>query len=251
MNEYFYFKKEKDIVYKIVSIDKNIATLEGINYRKIIKADINNIEKISENDLIDEEYKEKEYYSKIVRKTRGEQNKKYLLGTVLHVDADKDYLYKSVKLYQEVGVYCYPLLCKEKDLNFKIESLNIDFNPDVIVITGHDYYNGNNIKDIDSYTNSKYFIEAVKIIRKKYTNSIIIAGACQSNFESLIASGAHFASSPKRINVHIYDPAIIAINICTTSFKSVVDFEKMGKNIENLCNAFGGVEVYGKMRILY
>ena len=44
----------------------------------------------------------------------------------------------------------------------------------------------------------------------------IIAGACQSNYEDLIKAGANFASSPKRINIHALDPAIIAVSISKT-----------------------------------
>ena len=55
---------------------------------------------------------------------------------------------------------------------------------------------------------------------RKYEKSqdelIVIAGACQSNYEELINSGANFASSPKRVNIHALDPAIIAISIAKT-----------------------------------
>ena len=54
----------------------------------------------------------------------------------------------------------------------------------------------------------------------------MIAGACQSNFEALIASGADIASSPKRINVHTFDPAVIAIKVATTSFLKTIDYLK-------------------------
>ena len=76
-------------------------------------------------------------------------------------------------------------------------------------------------------------------------------GACQSNFEALIANGANFASSPKRINVHIYDPAIIAIKVSTTAYNKIVNFDSLSNVIENLNDAYGGIETMGKMRILY
>ena len=89
------------------------------------------------------------------------------------------------------------------------------------------------------------------VSKKKYPNSIIIAGACQSLFEALIARGANFASSPKRKNIHVYDPAIIAIYSCITSQKEIIDFNKMEKYIEGFESAFGGVETYGKMKLMY
>ena len=40
-------------------------------------------------------------------------------------------------------------------------------NPDIIVITGHDLYNQQGLKNIENYTNTKYYMETVKIIRKR------------------------------------------------------------------------------------
>ena len=71
-------------------------------------------------------------------------------------------------------------------------------------------------KNRGDYQNSLNFIETVKEARK-YEKSqdklIIIAGACQSNYEELIKAGANFASSPKRINIHALDPAILATSL--------------------------------------
>ena len=121
---------------------------------------------------------------------------------------------------------------------------------DVIVITGHDLFNNGDVKEIENYTNSKYYIETVKEIRKRDKSVVIIAGACQSNFEALIASGANFASSPARINIHTFDPAVIAIRVATTSFLRVVELDDILKYIENGKRAFNGVETLGKMRLL-
>ena len=78
----------------------------------------------------------------------------------------------------------------------------------------------------------------------------MIAGACQSNYEALIASGADIASSPKRINVHTFDPAVFAIKVATTSFLKTIDYNEIYKKIENGRNAFGGVETLGKMKLM-
>ena len=59
--------------------------------------------------------------------------------------------------------------------------------------------------NLDNYKNTSNFIDAVKMARnyeKDQDKLIIIAGACQSNYEELIKAGATFASSPKRINIH-------------------------------------------------
>ena len=158
---------------------------------------------------------------------------------------------KTKKLYDEIGIYNLMILSKETDIESYIKKLKLSFEPDVFVITGHDSYNKKGLKDINNYTNSSYFMNAVKLIRSKYPNCVIISGACQSNFEALLASGSNFASSPKRINVHIYDPAILAISVCTTSFRKIVNFNQNEKYIKNLKKAFGGIETYGKMKVLY
>ena len=90
----------------------------------------------------------------------------------------------------------------------------------------------------------------MKEVRKYNQSCCIIAGACQSNFEALIASGADFASSPDRINIHVYDPAIIAIKAATTSFRQLIDFESICKYIEKGKSAFSGIQTFGKMKLI-
>ena len=124
-------------------------------------------------------------------------------------------------------------------------------NPDIIVITGHDAYNQKGIKDLNNYRNTTDYIEAVKLIRKHYSKDhiFIFAGACQSNFEAIMASGANFASSPKRVNIDAYDPAIIAIKAATTPFNEIINLEEIVDLLESKKNGISGVESYGKMRL--
>ncbi len=240
---YTYINDVEKIIYKKGKKDKEYT---GINYRKIICCESNLMKEVSSRDA-DNESKSTNIYRNLDRNS----DRRAFLGTVLHFDADLDYLKKCEELYKKVGVYCFPILCHEVDLESEIKALELKISPDVIVITGHDYYNGEGKKEINNYTNSKYFCEATCILKKKYPDAIIIAGACQSNYEALIAYGASFASSPKRINVHVYDPAIIAITICTTHMRQVVNYIKMGKYIQNLTDAYGGIETYGKMKLFY
>lgn len=241
-------KDSKKILYKVIEESENDYLLTGINYRIKTKVEKRDVEKASDNLLNIENTKNESYF---IKKNYRLKNKRCLLGTVLHIDTDEEYLNKCVDLYNNVDVYVYPMLCDEENLSKNILNKNLFFNPDVIVITGHDYFYGNNKKDIKNYMNSKYYIDAVLCAKQKYPNSVIVAGACQSLFEALIASGANFASSPKRKNIHVYDPAVIAITVCTTSHKQIVDFEKVNKYISDFKDAFGGVETFGKMKVLY
>ena len=141
---------------------------------------------------------------------------------------------------------------KEKDVSKVMNNILDEITPDIIVITGHDYYNGKDPKNLLNYENSNKYIEAIRVIRKRFNNDaiIIVAGACCSHFEALIANGANFASSPKRIHIHTYDPAIIAIKCATTSCNQIIDFNNVLKFIENGRDAYGGIETKGKMKIL-
>lgn len=245
-----YNKEKEKNLYEIEKISGDKAYLKGVEIRKKIIVNMDDIEIVNEREL-QKELTRSEKYKKRLLSCLGARGEKCLLGTVLHIDADEKYLSKCLEIYKEVGIYCYPILSEEKDLVQAINKLNVGFIPDVIVITGHDLFKGGNKRDLMQYKNSIYFAEATKEIRGKFPDAILIVGACQSHFEALIASGANFASSPQRINVHVYDPAVIAISVCTTSFKSIVNFENLKKYIQELNESYGGVEVYGKMRKMY
>jgi len=240
----------KKIVYVLDKIVDDKAYISGLNYRirRVVKlADL----ELAPAELIENENKyTNEYYSNIAN-TRHRNNKSYLLGRVLHLDGDKKYLYKCLDLYKAIGVYANGLELEEKLMPEKIQDLLIRLNPDILVITGHDVYNQKGIKDLNNYTNTSYFIETVKKARQIRGKSdlVIIAGACQSNFEALIASGADFASSPKRINIHTFDPAVIAIKVASTSISKIVNLSDALRYISNGEAAFGGLETYGKMRL--
>ena len=187
---------------------------------------------------------------KISSKSRDKHQMIY--GTILHIDGDKEYLNSCMDLYKEMNIFANGIYLKESEIKDKIEELVLMLTPDIVVITGHDLYNGKGFKELSNYRNTKHFMDAVRMIRKHFNSEsiTIIVGACGSNFEALIASGANFSSSPKRINIHTYDPAVIAIKVATTSINQTVDFGQVLKYIENKKDAFGGIETKGKMKVL-
>lgn len=240
----------KKIIYVIEQILPEKVYIVGLNYR---------IRKIvSESDLIiatheqieTENKKTQDYFLNICNyPTRNSKN--YLLGTVLHIDGDKKYLDKCLELYKTIGIYANGTALKEEEMHTKIKDLVNNLAPDIVVITGHDVYNQKGIKDLNNYSNTSNFIKTIKIIRdmKARSDIVVIAGACQSNFEALIANGADFASSPKRINIHTFDPAVIAIKVATTSFLKVVNLSEALRYIDKGAEAFGGIETLGKMKL--
>jgi|SRR5690554_997794 len=237
------------ILYEIINIADDYVTIAGINYRIVKIVEKKDLKKASSYDIKNENDKtQKYYYNLLNQKIRNE--KKYILGKILHVDGDKKYLEKCLELYLQLGIFAYGVKIDEEKMANKIDRVLEQISPDIIVLTGHDSYNSAGLSELENYTNTKYFMDAIKKIRKRDTNCCIIAGACQSNFEALMASGATFASSPKRINIHTFDPAVIAIKVATTSFLRTVDFNEITKFINKGRDAFGGVESLGKMRMM-
>lgn len=225
--------------------------LNGLHHRIQRTEKSSNLEKATQQEIKKEEEITKKYLFGVTARKERFKRQKYVLGKILHIDGDKEYLNKCLSLYEEVGLYAYGVSIEEDKIKEQIGLLIDEVNPDVVVITGHDLYNNKGLKEIDNYVNTRYFIEAIKEIRKKRNGSCcVVAGACQSNYEALIASGADFASSPKRINIHTFDPAVIAIKIATTSFLHSVDVDDVMKYIENGKDAFGGLQTLGKMRLM-
>ena len=124
--------------------------------------------------------------------------------------------------------------------------------PNIVVLTGHDSYNNKEIKDLNNYKNTINFLKAVIKIRETYSldDICIYAGACGSNFEALIAAGANFASSIDRKNIEAYDPAIVAVLAAITPFNQIIDIKNLYSFSKMKKGSIGGIETYGKMRLL-
>lgn len=239
------------MIFIINKIETDNVFLFGYIYRVSIVTKIDMIT-LASDELIEEENKiVLKSYNRIVRQ-KNRITKKVVFGTVLHIDSDDKFLKSCLNLYKEMKVHAWGVYLKENDICKVIDNLLDEVTPDIVVITGHDYFNGKEQKDLTNYENTNKYIDAVRLIRKRFNNDslIVIAGACCSHFEALIANGANFASSPKRIHIHTYDPAIIAIKCATTSCNQIIDFNNVLKFIENGRDAYGGIETKGKMKIL-
>jgi spore coat assembly protein len=243
--------EEKKIIYiieEILSPEK--VYISGLHYRIRRIVALDDLRPATAAEISQEEKKAQNYYLSITN-LKKRSNKNYLLGKVLHIDGDQKYLDKCLELYKEIGVFANGLTIKENQVYQQIKPLLVQLAPDIVVITGHDVYNQKGLKDLENYSNTSYYIKAVRKIReiKSRSDVVVIAGACQSNFEALIANGADFASSPKRINIHTFDPAVIAIKAATTAFNKIINLSEALRFIEKGSEAFGGLETYGKMKL--
>ncbi len=242
-----------DIVFKILEINKNVALLKGVDLRLYADSDLEDLEKVEENiDSYKNDRKIIEENKKDINLDRSQYF--YIPGTVLHVDGDVDYLDRCMKFYKDIKVKAHGVNLKENIMAKEIRGYLEKYKPDIIVITGHDAYyrRKNDLEDINNYQNSKNFVETIKEARK-YEKSqdklIIIAGACQSNYEQLIKSGANFASSPKRINIHALDPAIIASSIALSEKNKTIDLISMIEKTKYGSNGIGGIITNGTMYV--
>jgi len=148
-------------------------------------------------------------------------------------------------------------ICEDENIvPNKIREYLEEYNPNILVITGHDAYykKKGNINDINSYKNSINFVKAVKEARrfeKSHEKLVIIAGACQSDYEELIRAGANFASSPKRINIHALDPAIIASRMSLADINKDIDLKDIISSTKYGKEGVGGIITKGTMYMGY
>lgn len=240
-----------DIVFKILNISNSIVFLKGVDLRLYADSNVDDLV-LSEITCDDDEIiEENNNYFSLDR-----DNYFYIPGKILHVDGDSEYLDRCMKFYKRLGINANGVAIDEKNIYVNIKKLLNDYCPDILVITGHDaYYSKNSNKnDLDNYESSIDFIKGVKEARKYEHNQdklIIIAGACQSNYEALIKAGANFASSPKRINIHALDPAIVASSIAFSDRNQNINLLSILERTKYGCNGIGGLITNGTMYVGY
>ncbi|MEW9672670.1 sporulation peptidase YabG [Ammoniphilus sp. 3BR4] len=266
-----------DIVFTVISIqDGKIATLQGLEFRLVadapvddlIKIDPQTLQKELEKSLVKSQeslrliqqerrlMREKNLYQQTGYTGRSDEDSLTfeIPGTVLHLDGDGRYLEKCIVMYRELGIKVYGFHLQEKDMPTYTGRLLQQYQPNILVLTGHDSYRRHqgDINSLESYRNSKYFVQAVQEARRFERNQdrlVIFAGACQSNFESLLEVGANFASSPKRINIHTLDPVYIAERVAFTSVRDTVNVFEAAKNTITGIDGLGGIETFGTFRL--
>ena len=242
-------KYNNDTLFKVEKIEDDIYYLCGIEVRLCADSIESDLKKEEEPIL-----KEDERLIEILNNTEYRDDFFYIPGKILHIDGDKEYLNRCLKFYKKVGLNAYGLYEKEEFLYKNIRKYLEDIKPDILIITGHDAYYKKKGMGKETYKNSDNFAKAIKEARKyekSYDKLKIIAGACQSNYEELINAGANFASSPKRVNIHALDPAIIAISISKTENTKELNLIELLNNTKCKKEGIGGIRTYGSMYVGY
>jgi spore coat assembly protein len=233
-------KYNKDIVFEIIDIKDNIYYLRGIEFRLIADSELDDLE------LCELNIKEDHF---------SLRSEPMLKGKILHLDGDEKYLKICEKKYNELSmrVNCYYV--KESEMKNKVISLLEKHKPQILVITGHDALRKNtDKKNIHNYSHSLDYVEAIKQARMydgDKDNLVIVAGACQSFYEMLLVSGANFASSPNRENIHALDPVYIACLIANENVKNYINIEDVVNLTSHKQRGMGGIDTKGVARRIY
>ena len=259
---------QKDIVFRVKQIfrDENgelSAVLKGVAIRLLADAPLADLEPMnaSEMEQLHERESGEDMELLLKRHDRchiwrgGERSFRYP-GMVLHLDGDREYLSKCEEAYEKLGIPHAGLTIPEKDQPDAVSYYLEKYRPEILVVTGHDSLlkGAKDLQNLDHYRSSYYFAEAVKKARQYQPDRdalVIFAGACQSCYEALIRAGANFASSPKRVFIHIFDPVLIIEKVAYTSIKDVVTAEEAVEGTVTGADGIGGVETRGCLRIGY
>ncbi|MGL4990031.1 MAG: sporulation peptidase YabG [Sarcina sp.] len=272
----------KDIIFKIIDIkideDENkVYILKGTNIRiiadsteydlenvdddfeadmdklfnaRVNKAIKNAVDKRGKEEILPTNKKERVKSTKIIKEdslTFGRP------GKILHIDGDKDYLENCLKVYKQLKLDAEGIAINEREQPLKILEIVKRIKPDIVVLTGHDglFKNTTSYLDKNSYRNSKYFMESVKILREynsSYDELVIFAGACQSYYEGILDCGANYASSPSRVLIHCLDPVFVCEKVAYTSVDKVVSITDVIENTITGIKGVGGLQTRGKYR---
>ena len=243
---------DNDIIFKIIRIEEDNYYLKGTCVRLFADSNGDDLEKYEEK--IDKE--EEAFLNRIKPEILDRNDYFYLPGKILHIDSDQEYLNRCLKYYENVNIWAVGILEKEENISSKIYKLLEEYNPNIVVITGHDAYykKKGDSNNLDNYKNSKYYVNAIREARKfedSHQKLIIIAGGCQSNYEELIKAGANFASSPKRVNIHALDPAIIATKMSLSDITEDINLKEILENTKYGSNGIGGIKTKGTMYVGY
>ena len=247
----------KDILFiadRIIKLKSKVVyvILKGLNIRIEADAPIDDVEKVDFKRIAKSQRKIHDMILTRINTYRKEyRGYSIKTGTILHLDGDVRYSQKSAKYYKKMGLNAIVKNIPENKQAYMVRGLLEKYNPDILVITGHDAMlkKGINYSNIYNYRNSKNFIESVKEARKWASSSnklVIFAGACQSFFEGIMEAGADFASSPGRILIDFIDPLIVAEKIATTDKEKFVTSYEIAREIKEGEKGIGGIGAKGK-----
>ncbi len=242
-----------DTTFLVINVKNNIYYLKGVDVRLYADSYLNDLVKVKKPVNLNDE----KFITEVKDELLMDRSDFFFLPPkLLHIDGDSSYLERCLNFYKEANVLAIGKNIEEKNIASELPALLEEIKPDIVIITGHDAYyrKKGDIKDIHNYKNTENFVKAVNVARKyekSHEKLVIIAGACQSNYEELIKAGANFASSPKRVNIHALDPAIIALTLALTERGKEIDLVSMLAKTKYGKDGMGGIKSTGLMYVGY
>ena len=241
---------KNDTLFLVLSVKGNMVYLKGVNDRLYADSPVDDCT------VVDKKMIEDKFNVPKVDTDMDRNDYFYLPPRVLQLDGDSEYLKRCMDYYRENHILAVGKKIDEEHIANDIVGYLEEVKPDIVIITGHDAYmkKKGDKKDLKNYKNSTNFVGAVKNARKyekSHEKLIIIAGACQSNYEELIKAGANFASSPKRINIHALDPAIVASSISLSDKGKPIDLIGILDKTKYGASGIGGIITNGTMYVGY
>ncbi|KLU62065.1 sporulation-specific protease YabG [Peptococcaceae bacterium CEB3] len=256
---------KQDLYFRLIRIypgqEGETALLKGLNLRLLADAPL--------NDLVGKNPAEVAYYRRedartlyrklhVVleqRKGPAEPRDEFfeIPARVLHLDGDQEYLDQCLKTYRQLGLTATGICRSETEQPGVISEVLRENPAEILVLTGHDGFlsSKKDFRSLDSYRSSRYFVESVRAARRFQPNKdalVIFAGACQSNYEAILAAGANFASSPKRMLIHAFDPVFIVERIAFTPIDQMISVKEVLTHTITGMDGVGGIETRGQLR---
>lgn len=255
----------QDIYFRIVEIEnrkgEGNAILKGASLRLLADAPLGDLREKSPADLARyERNQSKLMYERLhrvigQRQAETEEQREYfeIPGRVLHLDGDEEYLNQCGKTYRQLGLEAKGVCKSEREQPKAIYEILKEQPADILVLTGHDglLRGKRDFHSMDSYRSSRYFAESVREARRFQPNKdalVIFAGACQSNYEAILEAGANFASSPRRMLIHAFDPVFIVERIAFTPIDQMISLKSILQNTITGTDGVGGIETKGQLR---
>lgn len=168
----------KDVFFIVDNIlkirnNKQFAILKGVNIRIMADSPIEDLEVISKKEVINSiKLLELDLEDRIKKNRIKEENnlkrQRIYTGKILHLDGDRKYSDKSLRYYSKMGLNAIVKNIAENKQSKVVVPLLSKYNPDILIITGHDAMlkNGTNYNNIYNYRNSRTFYKYSKRSKK-------------------------------------------------------------------------------------
>ena len=168
----------KDVFFIVDNIlktrlDNKFAILKGLNIRIMADSPIDDLEIINKQDVINSIKLSDRDLENRIKKNKDKINdslkrQRMYTGKILHLDGDRKYSEKSARYYNKLGLNAIVKnIVENRQAKVVVPLLN-KYNPDILIITGHDAMlkNGSNYSNIYNYRNSRAFYKYCKGSKK-------------------------------------------------------------------------------------